>query len=104
EFGDDVLYEIHVSNRGTARADVTYGLRFSTHVRNPHTFLYNTGPVDSLTSTALNRYQTYTLTRREHRHDRTTTLLRDVPVAPANVGPRSMPRYTDLVAQAVTPL
>ena len=28
EFGDDVLYEIHVANRGTATPDVTYQFRF----------------------------------------------------------------------------
>src|SRR4051812_21210386 len=102
EFGDDVLYEIHVSNGGSARADVTYGLRFTTHVRNPHTFLYNTGPVESLTSTALNRYQTYTLTRRAD--GRTKTLLHNAPVAPANIGPRSMPHYERLVGQAIRSL
>jgi hypothetical protein len=29
EFGDDVLYEIHISNSGTARADITYQFRFA---------------------------------------------------------------------------
>ncbi len=102
EFGDDVLYEINVSNAGTARADVTYALRFTTHVRNPNTFLYNTGPVESLTSSALNRYQTYTLTRRAD--GRTTTLLRNAPAAPANIGPRSTPNYERLAAQAIRSL
>lgn len=102
EFGDDVLYEIHVSNAGTARADVTYALQFTTHVRNPHTFLYNTGPVQSLRSTALNRYQTYTLTRRAD--GRTKTLLRNAPVAPANIGPRSTPNYERLASAAVQSL
>src|ERR1700761_4241375 len=45
EFGDDVLYEIHVSNSGTARADITYRFQFHTELRNPNTFLYNTGPI-----------------------------------------------------------
>ena len=34
EFGDDVLYEIHVSNRGTAEADITYQFQFHTKIRN----------------------------------------------------------------------
>jgi hypothetical protein len=50
EFGDDVLYEIHVSNSGTARADITYQFRFRTEVRDENTFLYNTGPITSLNS------------------------------------------------------
>ena len=31
----------------TARADVIYEFRFTTEVRNPDTFLYNTGPIDT---------------------------------------------------------
>ena len=30
EFGDDVRYEIHVSNRGTAESDIVYRFRFRT--------------------------------------------------------------------------
>src|SRR2546428_9213087 len=48
EFGDDVTYEIHVDNDADAIADITYRFRFQTQVRNPDTFLYNTGPIDSL--------------------------------------------------------
>ena len=45
EFGDDVLYEIHINNGGDAKPDVTYQFRFTTKIRNPNTFLYNTGPI-----------------------------------------------------------
>jgi hypothetical protein len=62
EFGDDVLYEIHVDNDGDGRPDVTYQFAFITHLRNPDTFLYNTGPITSLDSPSWNRHQTYTLT------------------------------------------
>ncbi|GAA4345208.1 DUF4331 domain-containing protein [Angustibacter luteus] len=102
EFGDDVRYAIHVSNGGDARTDLTFALEFTTHVRNRNTFLYNTGPVDSLDSPNLNRYQTYTLTREAH--GRRTVLAKDVPVAPANVGPRSMPAYRDLSRAAIRSL
>ncbi len=30
EFSDDVLYEIHVSNKGTAKSDIKYQFKFST--------------------------------------------------------------------------
>ena len=63
EFGDDVLYEIHISNAGDAQADVTYQFRFETKIRNPNTFLYNTGPIASLTSPNWNRPQYYSVTR-----------------------------------------
>jgi len=48
EFGDDVLYEIHIFNRGTAGPDITYQFRFTTEITNPETFLYNTGPIASI--------------------------------------------------------
>jgi hypothetical protein len=33
EFGDDVRYEINVSNKGTADADIVYRFEFTTQVR-----------------------------------------------------------------------
>jgi hypothetical protein len=63
EFGDDVLYEIHVSNRGDARSDVVYQFRFTTKIRNPETFLYNTGPINKITDKTWNRPQFSSVTR-----------------------------------------
>src|SRR5919204_3551128 len=67
-FDDTVLYEIHVDNDGDSREDLTYQFRFHTETRNPDTFLYNTGPIDSLDDPSWNRRQTYTVTlvRRDH--------------------------------------
>ena len=59
EFGDDVLYAIHVDNDGDGMPDVTYRFRFTTKLRDRDTFLYNTGPITSLTSTSWNRRQFY---------------------------------------------
>ena len=63
EFGDDVLYEIKIDNDGDGKADVTYQFTFTTEVTNPDTFLYNTGPILSLTDKNWNRRQTYTVVR-----------------------------------------
>src|SRR5690242_11455089 len=63
EFGDDVSYEIHVDNNGDGRPDVTFQFRFETEIRNDRTFLYNTGPIESLDSANWNRRQFYTVTR-----------------------------------------
>src|SRR5438132_2838716 len=63
EFGDDVRYEIHVDNDGDGHADVTYRSHFHTKLRNPDTFLYNTGPIDSLSSPNCNRTQFYSVDR-----------------------------------------
>ena len=74
EFGDDVLYEIHVDNNGDGRADISYQFRFTTEVLNPDTFLYNTGPIESLNSPNWNRrqfYDVFVVVRRvaaDHRH------------------------------------
>ena len=65
EFGDDVLYEIHVSNRGKAEPDVTYQFEFQTKIRNKTTFLYNTGPITNIADPTWNRPQYYTVTRVE---------------------------------------
>jgi hypothetical protein len=103
EFGDDVLYEIHVSNAGDGRADVTYQFRFDTQVRNPNTFLYNTGPIASISDKNWNRPQYYTVTRvtrgEDHGWDygdskgKGTVLAEGLRVPPVNVGVRSTPNY-----------
>src|SRR5947209_10388608 len=60
-FDDTVLYEIHVDNDGDAKEDLTYQFRFETQTRNPDTFLYNTGPISSLSDANWNRRQTYSV-------------------------------------------
>jgi len=85
EFGDDVLYEIHVDNDGDAQPDVTYQFRFTTEVRNPRTFLCNTGPIDSLGSTNWNRRQFYSVRKVDGRCSR--LLASGVPCPPCNIGP-----------------
>src|SRR5580658_345673 len=67
EFGDDVLYEIHVDTHGHSEADITYEFRFHTQLPDPDTFLYNTGPITSLNSPNWNRRQTYSVTRVDDR-------------------------------------
>ena len=63
EFGDDVRYEIHIDNDADGKAEITYELQFTTEVRNPDTFLYNTGPINSISSANWNRRQFYSVTR-----------------------------------------
>ena len=74
EFGDDVLYDILIDNDGDGRADIIYAFEFQNEVRNPDTFLYNTGPIHGLDDPNWNRRQFYTVTRIEH--DRQTVLGR----------------------------
>lgn len=99
EFGDDVLYEFVIDNDADAEADVTYQFRFSTKVKNPNTFLYNTGQISSLTSSSWNRVQTYSVARVTGGH--TEILGSDLLCPPVNIGPRSTPNYTALASAAV---
>jgi hypothetical protein len=99
EFGDDVLYEIHISNRGDAQADVTYQFRFDTKIRNNNTFLYNTGQITSITSPNWNRPQYYSVTRVD-RFGRAQSLGSELTVPPVNVGLRSTPNYASVFTNA----
>jgi hypothetical protein len=98
EFGDDVLYEIHIDNNGDAIPDVTYQFRFQTQVRNPNSFLYNTGPITSLDSPNWNRRQFYTVTKVVK--GRSTVLGSKLLSPPCNIGPRSTPNYASLAKAA----
>jgi len=107
QFGDDVLYEIKIDNDGDARADVTYQFRFKTRISNPETFLYNTGPITSLTSPSWNMRQTYTVTRVMGRDDDGSArrvLGTDLISPPVRIGPRSTPTYTALANAAIQSL
>src|SRR5947209_10615326 len=63
EFGDDVLYSIHIDNDGDGEPEITYEFAFTTEVRNPDTFLYNTGQILDISSPNWNRRQFYSVTR-----------------------------------------
>src|SRR5438876_10962370 len=71
EFGDDVLYSIYIDNDGDARPDITYQFQFSTQVRNPNTFLYNTGPMAPLDDRDGNRRQFYSVSRSDRKNGAT---------------------------------
>ena len=63
EFGPDVLYEIHIDSTGDGYPNISYQFRFTTTVDTPGTFLYNTGPISSLTDPNWSRRQTYSVTK-----------------------------------------
>src|SRR5438045_7099626 len=98
EFGDDVRYEIYIDQSGDGTPDITYRFEFSTVVRNPDTFLYNTGPIDSIDSPNWNRQQFYTVKRVQH--DREVVLASNLPSPPCNIGPASTPPYAPLARPA----
>jgi hypothetical protein len=99
EFGDDVAYDINISNQGKGEADIIYRFRFQTRVRDPKTFLYNTGQITALGDATWNRPQFYSLTR--IKDGKSKVLASHLACPPVNVGPRSTPNYADLAATAV---
>jgi Domain of unknown function (DUF4331) len=104
EFGDDVLYKIHIDNDGDGLANVTYEFSFESTITNPNTFLYNTGPISSLGDPNWNKRQFYSVTRIEHKgnDDETVKILGEgLACPPCNIGPRSIPKYSALEQAAV---
>jgi len=105
-FDDDVRYEIHVDNNGDAVDDVTYQFRFKTHQKSwkdgVSSFLYNNGPITSLTDSNLLVRQTYSVTRIKGGVE--TSLADGLPTVPTNIGPRSLPSYAALAATGVKSL
>jgi hypothetical protein len=113
EFGDDVLYSIYIDNDGDGRPEISYVFRFETTLRDPNTFLYNTGPIASLDSPNWNKRQFYSVTRvdgddttafgtcRNGRKLRTRVLGEGLACPPCNIGPRSTPNYDALGQAAV---
>src|ERR1700678_2706167 len=89
EFGDDVLYEIHIDNNGDGYADISFQFRFNTTLSDPNTFLYNTGPIESISSPNWNRRQFYDVTMVTHGGAR--VLGRGLACPPCNIGPLSTP-------------
>ncbi|MGH9302154.1 MAG: DUF4331 family protein, partial [Acidimicrobiales bacterium] len=92
-FGDDVLYEIHIDNTGSGTPAITYQFRFTTTITNPNTFLYNTGPITSLTDPNWNRRQSYNVVKVDA-SGKSTTLAEGLSCPPCNVGIRSTPNYS----------
>jgi hypothetical protein len=102
QFGEDVVYSINVDNTADGEEDIVYEFRFRTETRNGDTFLYNTGPIDTLSDTDWNRPQFYSVTRIDGR--RKTNLGQSIPTPPVNIGPRSTPSYGSLMGAAVSDL
>jgi hypothetical protein len=94
QFGTGVRYDVQIDNNADAHADIVYRFTFQNHVRNPDTFLYNTGPVTSLDDPDLNMYQTYDVQRISG--GSTKTIVNNAVAVPSRVGTASMPDYSDL--------
>ena len=99
EFGDDVQYEIHIDTKGSSKADITYQFQFRTELRDAGSFLYNTGPITSLSSPNWNRRQLYTVRRIDGTGNK--SLGQNLACPPCNIGPLSTPNYAAKLGPAV---
>jgi hypothetical protein len=100
-------YYVKIDNTGDGREDVAYRWQFKQRFRNPNSFLYAAPTVDSVDDPDINFVQTYDLWRETYRKGERTgkrRIARDVPVAPDNVGPKTIPDYAKVSAGAVRSL
>jgi hypothetical protein len=102
-FDDQVRYEIYIDNNGDGRPDTSYTFRFTsrnkaTNFAGIPTFLYNDGPITSLTDENWLTPQTYDVEKNG------TPIGSDLSTPPANIGPRSTPNYEALAASAIATL
>ena len=99
KFGDDVLYRISIDDNGDTIPDQWFDFTFTTVTRSGNTFLYNTGPVASLTDPNLNVYQTFKVTR-SYSNGNSAQICSGI-VPPNNIGPKSTPNYDALAASSI---
>jgi hypothetical protein len=100
-------YYVKIDNTGDGREDVAYRWQFKQRFRNPNSFLYAAPTVDSVDDPDINFVQTYDLYKETYRNGHwksTKRIAGDVPVAPDNVGPKTIPDYAGVAAGAVKPL
>jgi hypothetical protein len=103
-FDDRATYYLNVDNTGDGRYDIRYEFKFKTKIRNPGSFLYALPGVTSIGDPKLNVVQTYTVTRERYRKGRLAArrvIARNVPVAPDDVGPKTMPNYGAIADEAI---
>jgi hypothetical protein len=99
-FSNRANYDIKIDNDHDAKPDIIYRWKFRDHYRNPNTFLYNTGVVETLNDPDLNFVQRYDLLRVVPGGD-TKVLVDNARVVPSNVGEASMPDYEALFEAGV---
>jgi hypothetical protein len=94
-FDSSVRYSIHIDNNGDAKDDVTYAVRFTdkpaSGKNGVSSFLYNNGPITSVSDPNWLAPQTYSVLRTKGASK--TYLGWGMRTVPARIGPRSTPNY-----------
>jgi hypothetical protein len=99
-------YYVKIDNTGDGREDVAYRWKIKQKFRNPNSFLDAAPTVDSVDDPDINFVQTYDLYKETYtgKHVVTRKLASDLPVAPANTGPKTVPDYAKVQAGAIRSL
>src|SRR3989440_672044 len=103
-FDDRAHYYINVDNTGDGAWDVRYLFTFHTKIGNTSTFLYAVPGVQSISDPKLNVKQFYDVTRLRYRNGRAVSAKvvgHNLPVAPNNVGPKTIPDYDKVANEAI---
>ena len=106
-FDDRASYYLNVDNTGDGKYDIRYRFKFKTKARNPNSFLYALPGVKSIDDPKLNLVQTYSVWRERWHKDHLVSnklLAHGLPVAPNNVGPKTIPNYDAVANQAIRSL
>src|SRR5215216_328418 len=106
-FDDRARYYINVDNTGDGAPDVRYRFTFKTRFAHPNSFLYALPGVASINDPKLNVKQTYTVTREIYKNGKersSKVIAQRLPVAPNNVGPKTIPNYDTVANQAIKSL
>jgi hypothetical protein len=100
-------YYVKIDNTGDGVEDVSYRWEFKNRFRNPKSFLYAVPPVNSINDPNLNFVQTYDLYYTLYRAGKPISerqIAKNLPVAPDNVGPKTMPNYANVSNGAIRTL
>jgi Domain of unknown function (DUF4331) len=106
-FDDRAHYYINIDNTGDGVYDIRYQFQFKTHYLNKNSFLYALPGVSGIHDPKLQVQQSYTVTREKLKNGKLVSekvIGRGIPVAPNNVGPKTIPNYTAVANQAIQPL
>ena len=105
---ENARYYVKFDNTGDGYEDVAYRWDFDTRYRNPNSFLYAAPTVDSVNDPDLNLVQTYDLYKETYNKRRKLTSVKRIadnaPVAPDNIGPKTIPNFAQVEAGATTSL
>jgi len=107
KFDDRANYYINIDNTGDGKYDVRYQFKFKTKVRNKNSFLYALPGVSSISDPKLNVVQTYQVVRETYSNGKLKSakrIAKNLPVAPNNVGPKTIPNYDKVAAEAIQSL